>query len=174
MKPFFSILWNNYPHRHSWPRERLFREIGWEELINEPGYRNTCAIRLSVALQKSSFPISSSAGMNGLKGETKGKAIEIRQDSLSRQLRQFWGSPAILPKTDPENAIGEKNGVISFFRIPEYYVGGRLGGHIDLVDGRDFIQIPFLYFFERTVEAPSACGLHCPWFAGEIWFWELT
>ena len=91
MKPAFSVLWGNYPQSRLWSREKLFREIGWDSLIDETEYRNTCAIRLSVALQKSGVSISSSAGMTGLKGMMKGKAIEIRQDNLSKQLRQLWG-----------------------------------------------------------------------------------
>jgi len=75
MKPAFKTLWNNYPSRDAWPREKLLREIGWDDLINEPGYRNTCAICLSVALQKSGVPVSSSAGMTGLKGVMKDKPI---------------------------------------------------------------------------------------------------
>jgi len=51
-----------------------------------------------------------------------------------------------------ENAIGDKDRVISFFRIPTYVLGGRLGGHIDLVDGKDFAISTFLYFWKRRVD----------------------
>jgi|GEM_PF-477728 len=168
VKPAFKILWHNYPHAHAWLRGRLFRTIGWDNLINEPAYQNTCAIRLSIALQKSGVPISSSAGMTGLKGAMKGKPIEIRQENLSRQLRRLWGSPELLPKKKTENAIGDRDGIISFFRVPGYPVGGGLGGHIDLVDGKGFAIHTFLYFWKRRIDLPSVCGSACYWKAGEI------
>ncbi|MCP4119322.1 MAG: hypothetical protein GY737_28790 [Desulfobacteraceae bacterium] len=174
MKPAFRVLWGHYPQSRLWSREKLFREIGWDSLIDETEYRNTCAIRLSVALQKSGVSISSSAGMTGLKGLMKGKTIEIRQDNLTKQLRQLWGAPMVLPKTKVENTIGNKDGVISFFRIPGYNVGGGLGGHIDLVDGKGFATQTFLYFWHRTVDLPSVCGSSCYWNAGEVCFWELA
>ncbi|MCB2261593.1 MAG: type VI secretion system amidase effector protein Tae4 [Candidatus Thiosymbion ectosymbiont of Robbea hypermnestra] len=174
MKPAFKTLWNNYPHPRAWSRERLFREIGWDGLINEPGYNNTCAIRLSMALQKSGISISSSVGMAGLKGVMKAKPIEVRQEDLSNQLRRLWGPPRLLPKTKVENAIGDADGVISFFRIAGYQVGGGLGGHIDLVDGKSFATINLLYFWERRVDLSSVCGSACYWNAGEIWFWDLA
>lgn len=63
MKPAFRTLWSHYPQRRLWSREKLFRDIGWDSLIKDSAYKNTCAIRLSIALQKSGISISSSAGM---------------------------------------------------------------------------------------------------------------
>lgn len=173
MKPAFRTLWSHYPQSRLWSREKLFRDIGWDSLIKDSAYKNTCAIRLSIALQKSGISISSSAGMSGLKGYMKGKAIEIRQDKLSEQLSQLWGKPEELPKLKVENAIGDKDGVISFFKIPGYHVGNGLGGHIDIVDGRDFAKQSFLYFWHRTVDLQSVCGSSCYWNAGKVLFWEL-
>lgn len=111
--------------------------------------------------------------MTGLKGAMKGKPIEIRQENLSRQIHRLWGPPELLPKTKAKNAIGDRDGVISFFRLPTYALGGGLGGHIDLVDGRDFAIHTFLHFWKRRVDLPNMCGSRCHWNAGEIWFWEL-
>jgi hypothetical protein len=126
-----------------------------------------------MALQKSGITITSSAGMKGLKNALKGKSIEIRQDELSQQLRRKWGVPERLPNTNVENSIGDRNGVISFFRIPGYDVGGQLGGHIDLVDGKGFKKESFLFFWTRVVDLQSECGSSCYWKAEETWFWEL-
>lgn len=173
MKPIFTTLWSNYPSAREVSRETLFADIGWESLFSNPAYNNTCAIRLSCALQSCDVVVSSSAGMKALKGPLKGKSIEIRQDRLAEQLKLMWGNPEILPAANTEAALGDRNGVISFVRIPGYEVGGGLGGHIDVVDGKSFGSVPFLFFWERDVDLPSICGSGCYWNAGEIWFWEL-
>jgi len=86
--------------------------------------------------------------MTGFNGVMKDKPIGIRQENLSYQLRGLWGPPKRLPKTKAENAIGDKDGVISFFRIPTYVLGGRLGGRIGLVDDKDFATPNFSVFLE--------------------------
>jgi hypothetical protein len=174
MKPLFVTLWSNYPSARDVPRETLFADIGWESLASNPAYENTCAIRLSCPLQASGVLVSSSAGMMALKGPLKGKPIEIRQDRLAEQLKVMLGIPEVLPAANTEAALGDRNGVIAVERIPGYEVGGGLGGHIDVVDGRSFGSVPFLFFWERNVDLPSICGSGCYWNAGKIWFWELA
>jgi len=160
MKPSFSALWLNYPQ---FKREILFDNIGWTDLIHDPAYKNTCAIRVSTALQKTGINVTSSAGMKGLEGAMKGKAIEIREDKLSEQLSRLWGTPELVSK---ESDIGDRNGVISFSGIPTYMVGGRAGGHIDLIDGKSTWL--FGLFNEESI-----CGSGCYWSASKIGFWEL-
>lgn len=126
MKPSFQLLWKNYPRAGEVSRAQLFSEIGWDSLADDPAYANTCAIRMSCALQKSGVSIESSAGMKGLKGAMKNKAIEVRQDKLSEQLKLLWGKPVVLPQTDVENSMGEKDGVISFSGFPVIWSGAHL------------------------------------------------
>ena len=164
MKPAFSTLWANYPRSDQVPRPRLFDSIGWSDLTNNAGYQNTCAIRVSIALQKSGVPVTSSAGMKGLSGAMTNKAIEIRQAKLSEQLTRLWGAPELISS---ESEIGDRNGVISFFEIPTYPLpGGGFGGHIDLIDGKS------TWFF-GWFNADSVCGSSCYWSAKRVGFWEL-
>lgn len=57
MKPTFMELVASYPTQ---PKVELFGEMGgdWPNLVDDDNYDNTCAIRLSVALNKTSFPVT--------------------------------------------------------------------------------------------------------------------
>jgi hypothetical protein len=48
MKPLFAGLMEHYPR--SEVREVLYKQIGWEDVINHPAFQDTCAIRMSLAL----------------------------------------------------------------------------------------------------------------------------
>ena len=53
MRPPFHTLERNYPRHDDIDKAQLFHEIGWDDLIDNPDYDNTCAIRMSLALIKS-------------------------------------------------------------------------------------------------------------------------
>jgi Type VI secretion system (T6SS), amidase effector protein 4 len=131
-KPSFKTLWLNYPKGN---QASVYKFIGWDEFIGKPGYENTCAIRMSICLGLSGVAINSSAGMRALKGPISGKPIEIRQDKLSEFLESRWGAPMKCPANEGYKKIAGRDGVISFWKIADYNVGGTLGGHIDLIDG---------------------------------------
>lgn len=152
MKPSFSIMNQNYPAKES--REALFTDIGWTNLIDNKAFWDTCAIRMSIALRLSSVPFSS-GNMRAHAGKIKGKIIQIRQGDLSRELKRLWGGPEIY-KGDHEarKAIGNRKGVVSFFRIE-----GGSGGHIDLISLGP-------HGFQR-------CARACAFSALTVWFWEL-
>lgn len=57
MKPTFSTLKTNFYPSQSVNQAKLFEEIGWSDLVGKPGYVNTCAIRMSLALIKSGVTI---------------------------------------------------------------------------------------------------------------------
>lgn len=169
-KPSFLTLWNNYPMAE---QAEFFRSIGWDDLIGNPVWENTCAMRMSVCLAHAGVSVTSSAGMKVLKGPLRGKSIETRQATLSNKLRRMWGAPVEL---NPRTGMGEiagKDGVISFFRLRDYNVGGALGGHIDLLDGR--------YLVRRNVQGRVISRLQVnaiKWNdvlgdAESIWFWEM-
>jgi hypothetical protein len=90
MRPSFKTLWRNYPRKE---RSLFFREIGWDDLISDRNFENTCAIRVSLCLGLSNVMITSSQGMRVLKGRGKGRQIEIRQDRSSKQLVTKFGPP---------------------------------------------------------------------------------
>ncbi|QDC08012.1 hypothetical protein FHY55_01570 [Oceanicola sp. D3] len=71
--------------------------MGWDDLISNTNYSNTCVTRTSYALQKAAFPVKSGAGMNALKGVNKGRAIEISQKRLSDYLSSIRDALATGP-----------------------------------------------------------------------------
>ena len=154
MRPSFELLRLNFPKSER--QEQLFKEIGWTSLLNNDAYKDTCAIRMSVALLRSGVQLPT-ARMKITGGALRGKRIEPGQGKLSFILRRLWGEPEKFSGEQAAMAaIGNRSGVVSFFRIH----GGRTdGGHIDLVQG-----------------APSgfpSCARSCYFHAASIWFWPL-
>lgn len=156
----FAVLMKAYPRKRDIDHDALFRLLGWNELIKNPAYANTCAIRVSLALLRSGVHIP--GGRIPIKiGTNKGKRIEPGQAKLSMILarpamlgtpEKFSGGPAML------DGIGQRSGIVSFFRlIPGVYEGG----HIDIVS-------PLL-----GGAGALACGTDCYWTSKEVWFWPL-
>jgi hypothetical protein len=152
MMPSFAAVRARYPKSEK--REVLFPELGWADIVDHVGYKDTCAIRLSIGLLGAGLLIPG-ASMEVKAGPLKGKKVEPRQRRLSDTLKRMWGQPEVY---DSEKAardgIGGRSGVISFFRI-----AGGPGGHIDLVS-------PGPYGF---AECARTCFFGCL----EIWFWPL-
>jgi hypothetical protein len=152
MKPPFAMLWTNYPRTDK--REALFEELGWSDIANHPGYKDTCAIRMSVGLLRSGLTLPG-ASMQVHAGKLKGKKIEPRQHRLSDTLKLLWGNPEMYDsEKSARDGIGARTGVVSFFRI-----AGGPGGHIDLVHAGP-------YGF-------AECARSCYFGSWEIWFWPL-
>ena len=156
-KPPFAALYSNYSSNKKIAKDALFKEIGWNDLINDQTYDNTCAVRVSLALIKAGIPLR---GRIKIKvGPNKGALIEPGQQKLAELLASdayFW-KPEKLSAKNAGAKIGSRQGIIAFMRIPGYH-NGR-GGHIDLV----------------SVSAGGyyACASDCYWNASEIWFWKL-
>ncbi len=155
MRPNFATIKNAYQDKHASPRDVLYQEIGWDDLINNPAYENTCAVRVSLALIKVGMRLPGRLVIK--KGPHKGKMIEPGQAKLSHLLAQpnLLGLPEKCKMDDAPKMIGNRHGIISFFKIPTYFNGG----HIDLI-------------------APNQGGVHrcasvCYWSASEVWFWAL-
>ena len=157
MKPTFATLSNNYSSNRSISQDTLFKEIGWDDLIGNSAYANTCAIRVSLALIKSGINVRGRIVIK--KGPHKGKLIEPGQAKLSQLLAgiSFLGAPEKFKSADAEKGIGHRRGVVSFWRIPGYLNDG--GGHIDLVS--------------PALGGIRICGSSCFWNSQEVWFWEL-
>lgn len=94
MKPPFSILSSHYPGNKTVSREALFQELGWQDLIQNPSYANTCAIRISVALVKSGITLR--GGLVIQKGPHRGRRIEAGQARLAKMLAEpaYFGNSA--------------------------------------------------------------------------------
>ena len=73
-------------------RERFFKDMGWDDLIDNDAYENTCAMRVSVGLVKCgmTFPTGE---IKILKGYDEGKRIKIRWIELEDVLKAEWGDP---------------------------------------------------------------------------------
>lgn len=153
VKPRFDALRAHYPATET--QQELFTDIGWTDLIGNPTYDKTCAIRMSTALLRSGVPLPG-ARMQAKAGTIKGKWIEPGQVKLSNILQKLWGAPDIYSSEDAARAgIGERHGLVSFFRIDS-----DNGGHIDLIAPGD--------------DGRLDCARSCFLAAAAVWFWPLT
>lgn len=153
MRPSFDIMFKSYPRRKEHLREALYESLGWPDLKANPAFRDTCAIRLSVALAGAGVAIRGRLLIKS--GPLKGKPVEPGQKALSGILKDKWGAPEIYRSEDEaRRLIANRRGVISFFRID-----GSPQGHIDLIEpvGNGFHE----------------CATSCYFNSLEIWFWEL-
>ncbi|QYG01512.1 MULTISPECIES: T6SS effector amidase Tae4 family protein [Massilia] len=154
MRPPLLTVMMHYPNRVK--REDLYADIGWNDLIDNKAYNDTCAIRMSYSLLMAGVSLPG-ARMKAKAGVLKGRYMEPGQARLSNILRQQWGAPEVYKgEHAARNGIGSRTGVVSFFRI-----GGGHGGHIDLV-----VHKPGGRFQD--------CARVCFWDSETIWFWPLT
>ena len=115
MRPSFTLLRMGYPKSEK--REALFESLGWSDITKNDAYKDTCAIRMSVALSRAGVTLTGGT-MKVQAGRLKGTRIETRQRALSKMLKRLWGEPEVYrTEKDATEAIGKRSGVISFFRI---------------------------------------------------------
>ncbi|BEN11805.1 hypothetical protein SMETP3_22930 [Serratia marcescens] len=163
MKPLYRQLKSShYSSDYSSPgylaAEAVYAEIGYELdtlLKQNPGYANTCAVRMSLALLKAG--ISFKGRLPIKKGAYKGKAIEPGAKLLADQLHRsssFGKANIFFNAPDAEKGIGNKKGVVFFNKITNYD-----GGHIDLIEPENSLL---------------TCHSHCYFNCKEVWFWELS
>ena len=152
MKPTYEVLRQLYPRNDT--REALLADIGWDDLIDNPAYSNTCAIRMSTGLLRAGVTLPG-ARMQAKAGTIKGQWIEPGQVKLSDILKRLWGAPEVYKSEQAaRDGIGQRHGVVSFFRIE-----GADGGHIDLIG---MSEHGFL-----------DCARSCYFSAVTVWFWPL-
>jgi Type VI secretion system (T6SS), amidase effector protein 4 len=158
MRLSFSRLRQNYSNRIDVDRAALFHEIGWDDVIDNGNFYNTCAIRVSLAIIKSNAQIPGRIAIK--RGSHKGSLIEPGQAKLSRILARpsMLGAPEIYKGGQQANkAIGTRQGIVSFWRVrPDI---GDMVGHIDIVSPYDGGML--------------RCGSDCYWQAAEVWFWPI-
>lgn len=156
MKPSYAILRANFHSAGVVKQDALFNELGWDDLLSNPNYKNTCAIRMSFAPVKCGVHVR--GGLTILKGVHKGSRIEPGQAKLAKMLAEpsYFGKPEEFSKEEAKQGIGRRKGVVAFWDIPGY-MNGR-GGHIDLVDG----------------VAEGLCASTCFWTSSRVWFWPLA
>jgi hypothetical protein len=134
----FSSMWSNYPGAMT--ATEVYRLIGGRvlqnHLDNPDGFQNSCALRLSRALNYGGYPLPYTRGQTGSGAD--GLWYFYRVSDIERQVRSRFGSPDDTAATQQE--VDGKKGIILF---------GTCGwtdatGHIDLWNG-------------------AACGDHCYW-----------
>ena len=83
--------------------------------------------------------------------------IEPGQAKLSHLLARptVLGVPEKFKMADAVKVIGNRRGIVAFFKIPSY----QNGGHIDLI--------------EPDRGGVHVCASECYWNASEVWFWAL-
>ncbi|KIS45881.1 T6SS effector amidase Tae4 family protein [Kosakonia radicincitans] len=136
----------------------LFSEIGYDyaDLIRQgEQYRNTCAVRMSLALLKCNIEF---AGRFTIKsGPYKGKKFEMGAKLLADQLNRadvFGKAEIYTDKVQGGRALLKRRGVVFFNKIEGYG-----GGHIDML--------------EPLTSNSFLCNSDCYPYCQEIWFWEL-
>ena len=156
IRPRFSALKWSFPRTAD--RETLFADLGWNDLVSNPAYLDTCAIRMSYGLLLAGVALPG-ARMKAKGTTIAGKRIEPGQAKLSAILKRIWGAPEVY-RGEPaaRKGIGKRQGVVSFFRI--HGISGIAGGHIDLVWPGD--------------NGFADCARSCYFSAAEVWFWPLT
>lgn len=163
MRPAFSILKaNHYSSEFTNPAyvsaENLYKELGYDltSLRKEnPGYANTCATRMSLALLKSNVVFAGRLKVKA--GPYKGRMFEPGAKLLADALMSHtaFGKPKVIADaTKAPGIVGKKQGVAFFWKITGYD-----GGHIDLIE---------------TMNAAQVCHSHCYFNCKEVWFWELS
>lgn len=180
--PSLSALRENYPYPDKRPRDSLYRDLGWDDLIDKEGYENTCAVRMSLCLTKCgmSLPQISASALKIKKGKLTGKWLEVNRERLANYLKQrdVWGDPIVeTSSAKMRKQIGIGGGVISFGPLPGYR-----GGHIDVATGSGPAESMLLgalvganltsLIANLGLESTVTCGSHCYWDASEFWFWR--
>lgn len=158
----FNTLWSNYPTPAKEPIDTLYRSLGWDDLIGDPNYENTCAIRMSICLLRSGLSIPTGE-LKIWKGPLKGKFVKIRYDDLAKHLKAAWGNPQVLSRPTKEVLESKGDGVIAFFGLPSGYPG-----HIDLFD---VTKTNHSLLFWRWSQTSSVCGTNCYFGSREAWYW---
>lgn len=162
MKPHYITLKKNHYssdriNKNYMSGENVYKEIGYDidNLMKQnPGYENTCAVRMSLALMKSGVHFSGRLKIKD--GPYKGRMIEPGAKLLADQLLKphVFGRPVFI---DPRKAVAQllgKKGVILFWKVTGYG-----GGHIDLIETSNAVQV---------------CNSGCYLSSKEIWFWPLV
>jgi len=156
-RPPYAALRMHYPDKHSVIAEELFAWIGHPDFVGLPAWENTCAIRMSLALNAVGI-LTPCARLVVEAGKLRGRQLQPSQRELSRYLARssVWGEPERFAEgTLAKSGIGARRGVVSFFGL---WGGSDTQGHIDLV-------------------APGgwgpACEEDCYWSSTSVWFWPL-
>jgi hypothetical protein len=142
-KPNFDSMWTNFPDHSKYPTlNSLFTYIGGNLVnnINVPGFGpngNTCAVRMSRALNYGGQPVSSkliaSLQLNTLTGADKMLYL-YRVRELKTYLEHALGVTSTSIQKGFDNAFANKRGIVGF-TVTHW---DDASGHFALWDGSNF------------------------------------
>lgn len=165
----FALMWAGFPTRLEYgDLEALFKHLGGtaERNINAPGFGpkgNTCAARLSVALQAGGVMITGGGGIRTV-GTASGKRIIYAVADMRRFLERELGKPERDVTLPFDSDFIARKGIISFA-----VQGWRdATGHIALFNNGTYRDVGDNHYFDMT--ATSSGGPRTV--LGE--FWELS
>lgn len=161
MKPTFTALKSNHYssdkyHPNFMGEEELYSLLGYDLdklRKQDPGYANTCAVRMSYALIASGVQFSGRLKIKA--GPYQGRMLEPGAKLLADQLAKpsLFGRPELINPSGAVPRLTGRKGVILFWKITGYG-----GGHIDLIEASSTAQV---------------CNSACYFSSKEIWFWPL-
>lgn len=142
-QPNFKMMWDAFPDHSLYPNLRvLFKFIGGTLInnIDVPGFGengNTCAVRMSRALNYGNLPISAklvkSLKIDKMTG-SDGKLYIFRVSDLKTYLKTALGGTPITVIKDFAKAFLNKKGIVAF----EVKGWTDASGHLALWDGSAF------------------------------------
>jgi hypothetical protein len=161
MRPFHATLKGNHYTSDRFRSdyvsgEDLYSEIGYDQTKltkQNPGYENTCATRMSLALIKSG--VSFRGRLKIKEGDYKGRTFEPGAKLLADQLAKphVLGKPQVFKPADARTKLLGKKGIVFFWKIDGYG-----GGHIDIIE---------------SINSMHICNSACYFGSKEVWFWPL-
>lgn len=152
--PPYALLRMHFPDPYNVSAEALWRWIGHPEKILDSQWRNTCAIRMSLALLGAGVHLP--AGYLRIEaGKYRGMFIEIKQEKLAGYLSTIWGEPEKFGAALLRERVGDRRGVVRFVQLWGPY---DPQGHIDLI-------------CHDQVHRLACEGGHVYLQAVECWFW---
>ncbi|MTH95052.1 T6SS effector amidase Tae4 family protein [Roseibium sp. RKSG952] len=130
-RPSFNALWSAYPRSD---RESFYNSLGgeWPSLVDNPSYRNTCAVRTSAALNGAGHLIPDSA-REAVTGD--GRNIILRVRSMHSYLKGLLGDQSWGMSKKPGDAVTlpTRTGIILY-----HANFSDASGHVDLWNGTQF------------------------------------
>lgn len=169
-KPKFDLMWAGFPTKLEYPYLKdLFTHLGGtaERNIYVDGFGpkgNTCAARMSVALQAGGVMISGGAGIRTI-GTASGKRIIYGVADMRRFLERELGKPERDVTLPFDSDFAKRRGIISFG------VTGwnNASGHIALIDKGTYRDVGDNYASYSEV---AGDGTTMRTVVGE--FWDLS
>lgn len=171
-RPSFSAAWKNFPDHIDYPTLKdLYEHLGGnaERNIYQPGFGpqgNTCASRMSVALNAAGAPIQPALVPVNKRLSTKnGQHIIFNVTALRQYLFATLGKPQLDTTRPFDDSFKRKKGIVAF---GVNWDGAT--GHIALFDGMTYRE-PRHDSFGSYVAPRTAGAREVATYRGE--FWEL-